>query len=223
MTETKWRKQLHKYAILIAISLVVMVVIVFLCLMVRGEEYTETPAPEPTTIELSEEAPSPTPYTSSIPDGSYKVYLQRHLSILPKTELPIASTTDKPYNKNTFAPYEPEPPEPIYGTVEVPENAELVYLGEFYITGYDVCVECCGKIDGITASGAQATVGRTVAATKDFAFGTTLYIDGIGARVVEDRGGMRGDHLDVLCEDHPACYAITGYYDVWEVVTDEMP
>lgn len=92
------------------------------------------------------------------------------------------------------------------------------YLGRYFVTGYDICLECCGKLDGITASGAMAEVGRTVAASKEIPFGTTLYIDGIGERVVEDRGGMVTENtLDVFCVDHHACYAITGWYDVYIV------
>jgi len=97
-----------------------------------------------------------------------------------------------------------------------------VYLGRYWITGYDICVKCCGKTDGITASGVKATVGRTVAAPKGFDFGTRLYIDGLGERVVEDRGGaIKGNKIDVLCEDHAGCYAITGFYDVWQIVEVE--
>ena len=88
------------------------------------------------------------------------------------------------------------------------------YLGRYYVTGYDTCAACCGKTDGITASGTTATVGRTCAA-NGVPFGTRLWIEGIGERTVEDRGGMRGQHIDVLCADHPACYAVTGYYEVW--------
>ena len=95
-----------------------------------------------------------------------------------------------------------------------PEGAR--YLGTYKITGYDTCSRCCGKSDGVTASGTQATVGRTCAAPATFAFGTRLWIDGLGERVVEDRGGgVNGQHIDVLCADHPACYAITGSYDVY--------
>ena len=90
------------------------------------------------------------------------------------------------------------------------------YLGRYYITGYDTCASCCGKGDGITASGTQATVGRTCAAASFLPFGTRIYIDGLGERTVEDRGGgVNGEHIDVLCENHPQCYAITGYYDVY--------
>lgn len=90
------------------------------------------------------------------------------------------------------------------------------YLGSYYVTGYDTCAACCGKSDGITASGTTATVGRTCAA-NGLPFGTRLYIEGIGERTVEDRGGMKGRHIDVLCADHPDCYAVTGWYEVWEV------
>lgn len=104
-----------------------------------------------------------------------------------------------------IAPPEPEP--------------ERIYLGLYYVTGYDTCAACCGKSDGITASGTYATAGRTVAASSEFDFGTRLWIDGIGERVVEDRGGaIGGGRLDVVCEDHAECYSITGWYDVWLVV-----
>ena len=100
-----------------------------------------------------------------------------------------------------------------------PEEAEdepdgLVYLGKFWVTGYDACADCCGKTDGITASGAKAVAGATCAAALPF--GTNLYIAGIGVRQVQDRGVGAGC-VDVFCTDHDACYAVTGWYDVWEV------
>ena len=98
----------------------------------------------------------------------------------------------------------------------------LRYLGEYRITGYDICVSCCGNTNGVTASGTQATAGRTCAAGKDLPFGTVLYIDGIGYRTVEDRGGgVNGGHIDVLCENHGECYALTGHYDVYVVEAAE--
>lgn len=105
------------------------------------------------------------------------------------------------------------PPEP---------EPERVYMGLYYVTGYDTCAACCGKSDGITASGTYATAGRTVAASSEFDFGTRLYIDGIGYRVVEDRGGaIGGGRLDVLCNDHEECYSITGWHDVWMITEGE--
>lgn len=96
-------------------------------------------------------------------------------------------------------------------------HVEYEYLGTYKITGYDTCVQCCGKSDGITASGATATVGVTCA-VNGMDFGTQLYIRGIGYRTVQDRGGMKGKVIDVLCENHSDCYAITGYYEVYKVV-----
>ena len=123
--------------------------------------------------------------------------------------LPLVVTVDpdiQPADVQTESPQE----------TELPQETEspMTYLGQYYVTGYDICVKCCGKTDGITASGTVATVGRTVGCNS-LPFGTRLYIDGIGERVVEDRGGMKSIVLDVLCNDHPECYAITGYYDVY--------
>lgn len=95
-------------------------------------------------------------------------------------------------------------------------ESEMTYLGRYYITGYDTCAKCCGWSTGITASGAAATVGRTIAAGREFAFGTRLYIDGIGERIVEDRGVSNGK-IDVLCSNHSECFAITGWRDVYIV------
>lgn len=95
---------------------------------------------------------------------------------------------------------------------------EWVYLGVYRTTGYDLCWRCCGKTDGITASGTKAEVGRTCAAPKNLPFGTRVYIEGVGYRTVEDRGGaIRGNKIDVLCANHSACYAITGWRNVWVI------
>ena len=94
-------------------------------------------------------------------------------------------------------------------------NGNLRFLGTYYITGYDTCAQCCGKSDGITASGVRAAVGRTVA-MSGLPFGTRIYIEGIGYRVVEDRG-VSGGKVDVLCNNHSECYAITGRYKVYIV------
>ena len=92
----------------------------------------------------------------------------------------------------------------------------LKKLGNYTITGYDpFCAHCCGKSDGITASGKLATIGKTVA-MKGIAFGTEIYIDGLGYYVVEDRGVGSGK-VDIACDGHAECYAITGKYDVYIV------
>ena len=95
-------------------------------------------------------------------------------------------------------------------------TGSLVYIGTYRITGYDVCYSCCGKVDGITASGTRATPGRTIA-MKGYPYGTKVYIEGVGYRTVEDTGGFKRNTIDVLCNNHSECYAITGYKKVYLV------
>lgn len=93
---------------------------------------------------------------------------------------------------------------------------KLTLLGTYYVTGYDpFCSHCCGKSDGITASGVKAIIGETVA-MKVYAFGTRIYIENLGFFTVHDRG-VGSNWVDVACENHAACYEITGYYNVYLV------
>lgn len=78
-------------------------------------------------------------------------------------------------------------------------------------TAYCPCEICCGKWalnrpDGIvyTASGAIAEEGVTIAADWSvYSPGTILYIEGIGERTVQDRGGaISGQKIDVFFNNH---------------------
>ncbi|OME55477.1 hypothetical protein BSK59_13445 [Paenibacillus odorifer] len=76
------------------------------------------------------------------------------------------------------------------------------------VTAYTNGCESTGKTKGdkeygITSSGKRTKEGRTIAAdTKLFPYGTILYIEGVGERVVEDTGGaIKGYKLDVFFED----------------------
>jgi 3D (Asp-Asp-Asp) domain-containing protein len=74
---------------------------------------------------------------------------------------------------------------------------------KYVITAYCPCVKCCGKTDGITASGVKAVEGVTVAMNKSVPFGTKIYIDGVGERIVQDRGGaIKGNRIDLYFNDH---------------------
>lgn len=115
---------------------------------------------------------------------------------------------------------EGEIPEPVYDAIYYSEDiitplAEQIvpgtpiqYLGSYNITGYDpLCVHCCGKSDGITASGAYAEYYKTVA-MNDVPFGTRVYIPGYGVFTVQDTGGGAVG-VDIACPNHDACYAVT--------------
>lgn len=93
-------------------------------------------------------------------------------------------------------------PEPDIVVVE--ENKPdkvLVSLGEYRISAYCPCEKCCGWNTGITASGTQATAGRTVA-MNGVPFGTKIVIDG-HEYTIEDRGGGLGSKIiDIYFDTH---------------------
>ena len=77
----------------------------------------------------------------------------------------------------------------------------------FKVTAYCSCAKCCGKTNGITASGTKATAGRTIATSAQFSFGTKLDIGGY-TYVVEDRGGaIQGNRIDIYMNSHAEALA----------------
>ena len=78
----------------------------------------------------------------------------------------------------------------------------------YVITAYCACYNCCNKKPtdkgyGITASGVKAQQGVTVAADNSIPFGTRSYIEGVGERIVQDRGGaIKGNRIDLYFENH---------------------
>ncbi len=85
-----------------------------------------------------------------------------------------------------------------------PAQAEEVWK----VTAYDACLKCCGKTDGITASGKPAKYGYV--ACNWLKFGQKVRIEGLGVFTVQDRGARSqfGDkkhhirHLDVYLPTH---------------------
>lgn len=74
--------------------------------------------------------------------------------------------------------------------------------GVYKVTAYCACMQCCGKTNGITASGTHATADRTIAAPSTFAFGTQVVINGV-TYTVEDRGGaIQGNRIDIYMDTH---------------------
>jgi 3D (Asp-Asp-Asp) domain-containing protein len=84
-------------------------------------------------------------------------------------------------------------------TVKYEDIPDYTELGTYKLTAYCSCSKCCGKSDGITASGTKATARRTVAA-KGFSFGTELMING-DTYIVEDRGVGSGV-VDIYFDSH---------------------
>ena len=102
--------------------------------------------------------------------------------------------------------------------LEALKQNQVAYIGKYKITYYCACKQCCGKTNGITASGAKVQEAVTVAAdTSKLPFGTNIYISGIGWRTVQDRGGaIKGNRLDIYISSHndPMPYNVQNL-DVW--------
>lgn len=86
-------------------------------------------------------------------------------------------------------------------------------------TGYCPCTHCCGKDDGITATGVKAVEGRTIAADpRVLPYGTHVLING-HEYVVEDCGGsIKGNRIDVFFNDHNEANNYKEYVEL-EVLT----
>ena len=76
-------------------------------------------------------------------------------------------------------------------------------LGIFKISHYCPCVLCCGKTDGITNSGTDATANRTIAVDTDIiALGSTIVIQG-KLYIAEDvGGGIKVNEIDIFVDSH---------------------
>lgn len=87
--------------------------------------------------------------------------------------------------------------------IENMEQEEPEYLGIFTVTHYCPCEICCGKTDGITFTGTQATEGRTIAVDPDvIPLGSTVVIDG-KEYIAEDIGGaIKGLRIDKYMDNH---------------------
>ena len=81
-------------------------------------------------------------------------------------------------------------------------------LEDVTITHYDVCSKCCGKTDGITASGTRATPYSTVAVDPSvIPLGTDVLVDyGDGEihyyRADDTGSGVGGRHIDLCVGSH---------------------
>lgn len=73
--------------------------------------------------------------------------------------------------------------------------------GEFTITHYCGCSECCGKSDCITATGTLAKMGRTVAVDPTvIPLGSEVLINNI-VYIAEDTG-VHGNMVDIYIDGH---------------------
>ena len=107
--------------------------------------------------------------------------------------------------------YEEEYYEEVTYEEESYETSEAwSYIGTYEITAYEWTGNPC-------ANGNYPTEGWTVAC-NDLPLGTTVYIDGVGYRTVEDTGGGGYGWMDLYLGDVSSCYEWGRQYrDVWIV------
>ena len=82
---------------------------------------------------------------------------------------------------------------------ESSDSSQGKYLGNFTLTAYCNCAQCCGTAGNLTASGTVPTARRTVA-MAGVPFGTQLLINGT-VYTVEDLGTPYG-HVDIYFDNH---------------------
>ena len=118
--------------------------------------------------------------------------------------IPVCIMTEKISAQAVEVSEVTEASEPIIKQEYTTAVAEREYIEvTATLTAYCPCVKCCGKSDGITASGTQATAGRTVAVdTQLIPYGTEISIDG-KTYIAEDCGGkVKGYTIDVFFDSH---------------------
>ena len=94
-------------------------------------------------------------------------------------------------------------------------SSQGTYLGNFMLTGYCNCAQCCGTAGNATASGVMPTAGHTVA-MAGVPFGTQLLINGT-VYTVEDLGTPYG-HVDIYCGSHSEALSFgLQYADVYQL------
>jgi 3D (Asp-Asp-Asp) domain-containing protein len=102
------------------------------------------------------------------------------------------------------------PESDIHIVICIGEKPEYTSLGEFKVTAYCSCSECCGEYaenrpNGIVygASGSELTPNLSIAVDPDvIPYGTKVYIDG-REYIAQDTGGaIDGNRIDLYMSSH---------------------
>lgn len=85
-----------------------------------------------------------------------------------------------------------------------PDGVRELQAEMYTVTAYCPCSKCCGQwAGGPTASGRMPVAGVTVAGPRSIPFGTRVWIDGVGERVVQDRLARKYDsRFDLYFASH---------------------
>lgn len=110
---------------------------------------------------------------------------------IQSTKISKATTTPAPKEQKAV---EPTP---------VTTSGSQTNLGNFKISAYCHCAKCCGKSNGITATGTKVAANRTIAVDpRVIPLGSKVIIDG-NTYVAEDTGGaIKGNRIDMYFATH---------------------
>lgn len=146
-----------------------------------------------------------------------RVYRGQIYELLASGKAPNGKTwyrTEKGWVCSAFATVNPENNSRV---ISAPTRARVKRdLGMYKITGY--CYVCNSPAYSDWTAKGHAKAGRTCAVNRGelgkLPYGTHLWIEGIGERVVEDNGCDEGV-IDVYCAEHADESKITGMRHVW--------
>lgn len=107
-----------------------------------------------------------------------------------------------------YTDYEPKEVIKYIEAANEERELELISLGMFETSAYDLDFECCGKLPtdpsyGKTATGTRATAGRTVAVDPNIVpYGTEVILGG-KTYIAEDTGSaIKGKKIDIYFNSH---------------------
>lgn len=97
---------------------------------------------------------------------------------------------------------------------EDPQESEKIeaaldwhYIEDCELTAYCPCAVCCGKDNGITATGTVAQEGVTIAVDPDvIPLGSWVEIDGHTYHAEDVGGAVNGNHIDIYFDSHDAAW-----------------
>ena len=96
----------------------------------------------------------------------------------------------------------------LTSTVHAKKKPKMKMWTSFKVTAYCDCKKCCGKSDGVTATGTIAKEGRTIAVDPNkIPYGSTVLVyhkkELVGIYIAEDCGGaIKGKKLDIFFDKH---------------------
>lgn len=154
--------------------------------------------PSPTETQATEPPTTPTaPRETEPPTEAATPETEPPAATVPPTEATEPETETEPVTEPTKAP-----------TEETEPAEEWRSLGTYTLTAYCACQRCCGKAPGspgygITASGATAVAGVTIAVDpRVIPYGTEVKIND-HIYIAQDTGGaINGSRIDVYFDNH---------------------